>query len=64
MTAPFMYCAAEEPTMVVVWHPRWKGCRTQGATLDEAVATLREVYPKFLRAMQDLGVPMFTEDTR
>ena len=51
-----------ESGVVVVWPPRWPGCRAQGTTLPEAVEVLRDIYPKFLRAMADMGVATFTDD--
>lgn len=42
--------------IVLAWVPGYEGCRAQGANLDEALAELDELFPRYLRAMRGTAV--------
>jgi len=42
--------------------PALKGCHTQGDSLDEAVANIREAIEAYLEALKERGEPVPVED--
>lgn len=42
--------------IVLAWVPGYEGCRAQGVSLDEALAELNDLFPKYLRAMRGAAV--------
>ncbi len=48
----------QEPGRYTVMVPSLPGCITEGDTLEEALARVRELIPEFIAAMRDAGEPI------
>jgi hypothetical protein len=47
--------ATDGSTLYVAWVLNYEGCTGHGATAEEAVEMLRDVLPRFLAAMEEIG---------